>query len=249
MRILKILSYIFVLLLAIKPSVAAAWGTGSASKVEGDTTAVRVRGIQFENAIDSLRDKKVPLLNGFSVSGDMAGAVMAAFSPFGQIETAARVNLKGRFFPTIEVGCGISNHTNETTSLHFKTKAPYFRVGCDYNFAKDIHGLGRILGGMRYGFSSFKYDLDGPDIEDSIWGTHTPFHFSNLNSNVHWAEFVFGMESKVWGVLHLGWSVRYRFRLSNKHAEVGQAWYVPGFGRNSASALSGTFNLIFDIKK
>ena len=102
---------------------------------------------------------------------------------------------------------------------------------------------------MRYGFSSFKYDLDGPDIEDSIWGTHTPFHFSNLNSNVHWAEFVFGMEAKVWGVLHLGWSVRYRFRLSNKHAEVGQAWYVPGFGRNSASALSGTFNLIFDIKK
>lgn len=58
---------------------------------------------------------------------------------------------------------------------------------------------------------------------------------------------MFGLEARVWGILHLGWSVRYKLRIYNKKSIVGDPWYVPGFGKNDSHALGGTFNVIFDI--
>jgi len=95
---------------------------------------------------------------------------MAVVSPFGQYEAACRLNLRGTFFPIVEAGWGLSDHTDETTDIHYKTGAPYFRVGCDYNFANNKRSGNRIYGGLRYGFSSFSYDVDGPDIVDAVWG-------------------------------------------------------------------------------
>lgn len=189
----------------------------------------------------------MPLLAGVSVSVDAAGAVMAVCCPYGQYEAAARLNLRGRYFPIAEVGMGVSNHTNETTELHYKVNSPYFRLGMDYNVAKDVRSGNRIFVGLRYGFSTFKYDLDGPDITDAVYGTSTPFRYSGLKSTAGWGEVVAGLEAKVWGMLHLGWSVRYRMRIHNKKTEVGEAWYIPGFGKSDSHALGGTFNVIFDI--
>ncbi len=205
-----------------------------------------VRGIQYTGD-DLLSQKPLPLFSGVSVSADLAGGILAIVSPYGQYEAAARVNLYGRFFPTLEIGWGVSDHTDEGTEMHYKTGAPYFRIGCDYNFARDIHSGNRILGGVRYGYSSFDYDLSGPDIIDPVYGTATPYIFKDINSAAHWIDLVFGLEAKVWGSIHLGWSVRYRLRLSSTDSELGEAWYVPGFGRNGGSTLSGTFNVILDI--
>ena len=145
------------------------------------------------------------------------------------------------------MGWGLSNHTDEITNLHFKTNSPYFKIGCDYNFVKNWRSGNRVFAGVRYAFTSFKYDLDGPPITDPIWGGTTPFAFSNVSSNMHWGEIVFGLEAKIWGIFHLGWSVRYKMRISQKETSLGQAWYVPGYGKNDSHALGGTFNVIFDI--
>lgn len=244
--ILKILRYIFALWLASSVSLCS-YADHPVTVNDSSATRQPIRGIQYDASIDSLRMKPLPLFAGFSVSGDLAGAVMAACSPFGQYEAAARINLKGRYFPVCEIGWGTSDHTDETTDIHYKTHAPYFRVGCDYNFARDPRAFGRILGGLRYGFSSFKYDVDGPDIVDPVWGTVTPFRLEGIKGKVHWAELSFGVEARMWSIFRLGWSFRYRVRLSNQTSEHGDPWYVPGYGRNDTHALSGTFNLIFDI--
>lgn len=249
MRISRIFGFIFALSLFSSvslPSFAQSAGEASADTVSRQG---QVRGIQYtpdeSELLESL--KPIPLFAGVSVSGDVAGAVMAVVSPYGQYEAACRVNLRGRFFPIFEAGWGLSDHTDESTELHYKTGAPYFRIGCDYNFARNRRSGNRILGGLRYGFSSFKYDVDGPDIVDNVWGTTTPFHFEGLKGNVHWCEVSFGLEAKIWSIFHLGWTVRYRLRLSNKTSDVGDPWYVPGYGKNDTHALSGTFNVIFDI--
>ena len=172
---------------------------------------------------------------------------MAATSSRGQYEGAFRLNLEGKYFPIFEAGFSTCNHTDETTKIHFKTNAPFFRIGCDYNFARDIHAGGRILGGLRYGFSKFDYDTDAPDIIDPIWGDRLPFAYKGLSGNTHWAEVVFGLEAKIWKIFRLGWNVRYRIRLKDKTSIIGNPWYVPGYGQNDTHALSGTFNIIFDI--
>ena len=196
----------------------------------------RVRGIQYQSreaAAAAMQQAQVRTFAGVAISVDVVGPVMAVACPFGSYEAAARFNFKERYFPIAEVGWGSSNHTNETTDLHYKTNAPYFRIGLDYNFNKNRLSGNRIFGGLRYGFSSYKYDLDG--------------HVRNLKANAHWAEAVFGLEARIVRFFHLGWSIRYRFLLSQKSDAVGKAWYIPGYGRNNGPCLSGTFNLIFDI--
>ncbi len=237
----------FFCVLLLFSSYSALGTAQTASQNDSVQTRPQLRGIQYVATTDSSA-RPLPFLAGISVSGDVAGAVMAVVSPYGQYEAACRFNLKGCYFPVFEAGWGLSDHTDETTSIHYKTGAPYFRIGCDYNFARDKHSGNRILGGLRYGFTSYDYDMDGPDIIDPVWGTATPFHYKGLRGTTHWMEVSFGLEAKIWSIFHLGWTLRYRMRLSDSAAEQGKAWYVPGFGRNDGSALSGTFNIVFDIQ-
>lgn len=211
----------------------------------------RIQGVQYssreEAAAALLAAKQMPLFAGVSVSVDLAGAVMAVACPYGQYEASARINFKGRYFPVAEVGWGVSDHTNETSALHYKVQAPYFRLGMDYNVAKDVRSGNRIFIGVRYAFTSFKFDVDGPDMEDPVYGTSTPFRFSNLKGGSQWGEVVGGLEAKVWGPLHLGWSIRYRMRIHNRKPSIDNTWYIPGYGKNDTHALGGTFNVILDI--
>lgn len=246
MTMSKILKYTFALLLA-NGSLLLPAQTLPEDTVREET---RVRGIQYESREEAARAmsrKEQPLFAGFSISGDLCGAIMAAVSPYGQYEAAARANFKNRFFPTFEMGWGVSNHTDETTQLHYKTNAPYFRIGCDYNFANDASSGNRIFGGLRYAFTSFSYDLDGPAVTDPVWGTQTPFRFNGVSSGAQWGEVLFGLEAKVWGFFHLGWTFRYRFRFHVKNSSLGTPWYIPGYGKSEGHSIGGTFNIVFDI--
>ncbi|MDD7079273.1 MAG: DUF6048 family protein [Prevotella sp.] len=246
----------FVLLLASSSLLAQPHREVAMTK---DTTIVKndkrqttaIRGVQYtspdEAAAALAAQKRLPFLAGVSVSADVCGMVMAACTPYGQYEAAARLNLRGRYFPIVELGIGTSNHTNETSNLHYKVHSPYYRVGMDYNVAKNARSMGRIFVGVRYGFSSYKYDVDGPNMIDPVYGTITPFCYTGVRGINHWGEFVAGLETRVWGMLHLGWSIRYKMRIYNKRTLVDNAWYVPGFGKNDTHALGGTFNVIFDI--
>ncbi len=253
---LKILKYICALLLcasfaahglAQPPSRARNGASATPAPTDTARHEPAVRGIQYVPELDTTALRPLPALAGFSISVDAAGAILAAVSPYGQFEAALRANLRGRFFPIVEMGLGLSDHTDETTNIHYKTSAPFFRLGCDYNFARDLRSGNRIFGGLRYGFSSFKYDIDAPDVVDPTYGTLTPFHKEGLKGQAHWAEAVFGLEAKIWRNFHVGWSVRYRAKLSNKKSDVGEPWYVPGYGRCKNAVLAGTFNLVFDI--
>ena len=243
---LKISKYIFVLLFSSATLPLCA----QSDQKDTLNAPSRVRGIQFDSreaAAKAMRQKAIPLLSGMSVSADVVGAVMAAVSPYGQWEGAFRVHLKEKFFPIVEIGWGVSDHTDETSELHYKTHAPYFKIGCDYNFMKDKLSKNRIFGGLRYAFTSFKYDVDGPAIVDPVYGTETPFHFTDVSSNAQWMELVFGLEARVWRFLHLGWSFRYRFQTHEKKSSLGNSWYIPGYGKSGSTALGGTFNVTFDI--
>ena len=142
----------------------------------------------------SIQKDSIPFFRGFAVSFDLVGAGMMALSDNGQFEGALRINLHDEWFPIVEAGLGKASHDDEVTKLHYKTSAPYFKIGIDKNMLKDKHGPNRIF-----------------------------------------------------GPLHLGWSVRYKQRLSHsEESPLYKTWYVPGFG-NYDTKLGGTFNVIIDI--
>jgi hypothetical protein len=120
-------------------------------------------------------------------------------------------------------------------------------VGIDKNMLKDKHGPSRLYVGLRYGFTSYKIDLSRPDFPDPVWLWNTGFGVKDASCKYHWAEVVIGVDAKIFGPLHLGWSVRYKQRLAHsEEGEFGNPWYVPGFGTYNTN-LGATFNVIIDI--
>ena len=196
----------------------------------------------------SVENDSVPFFRGFAVSFDLVGPAMLMLGDHGEYEAALRINLHDQWFPIFEAGIGKANHDkDDVTEITYKTTAPYFRVGMDWNILKNKHQANRMYAGFRYAFTSYKVDIIREDLPDPVWQSHTGFGVKDMKCNMHWAEIVFGLDAKIFGPLHLGWNVRYKRRIAHKDGDLGTTWYVPGFGINDKDNLTANFNVIIDI--
>lgn len=200
-----------------------------------------------QKKIEATTTDSLPLLRGLAVSIDAVGPIQLAVSDYGQYEAALRLNLKGKYFPIVEIGVGKADGTDESTQLRYKTTAPYGRIGCDFNLLKNKKDIYRLYGGVRYALTYYKYDLESPEIKDPVWGGTSQYGATGVKCNYHWAEFVFGVDAKIWGHIRMGWSLRYKRQLFHNDGELGSAWYVPGFGKKGSSRFGGTYNIAFEF--
>lgn len=190
----------------------------------------------------------MPLLKGMQVSVDIAGPVIKQLSDYGEYEAMLRLNLKNKYFPVFELGYGMAEHLNdEVTGISYETSAPYFRIGCDLNLLKNKNSENHFYGGIRYAFTTYKVDISRQKMQDPVWGNMAGFNIDGESCNQHWIELVFGIDSKIWGPLHLGWNVRYKRRIAHKDSSVGNTWYVPGYGKYGDTRLGGNFYVTIDI--
>ena len=195
-----------------------------------------------------LEKDTIPLMRGFQLSFDLVGAGQLMFSDYGQYEGAFRLNLHDQWYPVFELGYGKAEHLDDiVTGFSYKTQAPYFRAGIDFNLLKKKHQGNSLFAGVRYAYTSYKIDIWRQDFPDPVWQWPTGFGVYDEPCSQHWAEFVLGLEAKVVGPVHLGWSVRYRLRVAHDDGIVGRTWYVPGFGISDTSNIGATFNTIIDI--
>ena len=202
----------------------------------------------YGQKIFRLEKDSIPFFRGFAVSFDLVGPAMLMLSDHGEFEGALRLNLHDQWFPTFEVGVGRANHKkDDVTGLSYKTTAPYFRIGMDWNVMKNKHQSNRIYAGFRYAFTTFKADIQLEDFEDPVFKGKSNFGVEGMSCSQHWAEIVFGIDAQIYGPMHLGWNIRYLRRLIHKEGDIGEAWYVPGFGINDSNNFVGNFNIIIDI--
>jgi len=206
------------------------------------TAVAQEKGKVYEEKKDT-----IPFYRGLSVSVDLVGVGMLAFSDYGQIEGAVRVNLKDRYFPTVEGGYGKADHVDDVTTFTYHTGAPYLKVGCDFNLLRNKHGANRLYAGVRYAFTSYKVDISHPTFPDPVWGTPVEYVVEGQQCSFHWLELVFGLDTKLWGPLRLGWSLRYKRRVAHQEGTLGSTWYVPGFGTFGKTLIGGTFQVMIDI--
>ncbi len=195
-------------------------------------------------------EEEVPFYQGVSIGVDIFGIGNKVFG--GQTmstEIGVEVNLKNRFIPVFEAGYGETDATDDGTDIHYKTSAPFFRVGMNYNFMfKKPYLPGYLYGGIRYGFSSFSYDIDAPTMSGTHWAyPEVPFTYDGVNTHVSWGELLAGINVCIYKNFHMGWSVRYRIRLNVKKAENTEPWYIPGFGKNHSTTLGVTYSLIYKL--
>ena len=189
----------------------------------------------------------IAFFRGVAVSVDAVGAAQLAFSDYGQYEGALRINLRDKYFPVIELGWGKADASDISTKLTYKTSAPYGKIGIDFNLMRNKHDFYRVYAGLRYAYTSYKFDVSSEGLKDPVWGDDLAYSAKDVKCNYHWTEIVFGVDAKICGPLRLGWSVRYRRRLIHNDGTLGNTWYVPGYGKQGSSRLGGTFNIIFEI--
>lgn len=187
---------------------------------------------------------------GIFVGVDVFGFLNQALgSDITTTEVSIEANLMNRFFPVVEIGYGGMDTTDDETDIHFKTSAPFFRIGANYNvFYKKPHLPGYFTVGLRYGFTSFKYDIQAPELVDPNWGhTQVPFEYNGMKTKAGWLEIVLGLKANVYKNFYMGFTARYRSRMSMTKHENSEPYYIPGYGRGKPNNFGLTYNLIYQL--
>ena len=203
-----------------------------------------------EKKTSTAEEQVQPFFQGIYVGADVFGIANKALgSDIMSTEISLEAHLKNRFFPIVEIGYGSIETTSDETDIYYKTSAPYFRVGLDYNvFHQKPHLPGFFTVGLRYGYSSFSYDIEAPALVDPNWGhTSVPFSYQGVKSNASWAELVRGLKANVFDNLYMGFSVRYRSLISTKKHENSDPYYIPGYGQGKSPSYGLTYNLIYKL--
>lgn len=191
-----------------------------------------------------------PFYQGMTIGMDVFGILGKAFgSDFTNADVSLEANIKNRYFPIVEIGYGSTDTVNDETDIHYQTSAPYFRIGAGYNiFYKKPYLPGKLLAGMRLGFSSFSYDVEAPTMTDPVWGgINIPVAYQDVKSNAAWLELVVEMRTNVYKNFHMGFSIRYKSLFNVKKAENSEPWYIPGFGKNKSSVFGITYNIAYQL--
>lgn len=163
-------------------------------------------------------------------------------------EAGLRLNFRNHYFPLAELGYAKYEMTHADTDIHYKTNAPYLRLGVDVNMLRDKLQSNRLMVGARLGYTNYKFDVDGPATTDPVWGDKQPLNLQGVSSNRLWLEVVFGLESEIFKHFHMGFSIRYKQKLHENMPEMAVPYYVPGFG-NGDNGFKATYNLFFDLSK
>ncbi len=126
----------------------------------------------------------------------------------------------------------------DSTHSTYANTGMYYRVGIDVNFlTKDIE-KNMFFIGLRYGHSTFSETYDVA-LVDTLWSTGATQqqHFLNDNIKAHWLELTSGLRVKIWKVIWMGYTARFKFGLSTNEKGILLPSDVPGYGRTDKNTM------------
>lgn len=210
---------------------------------------------------DKSEEVYFPLYNGLTISADLYGlGANVLGSDFLSTEIAIEASLKNRYFPIVEIGYGTTDAWSER-GTKYKTSAPYFRIGMNYNTMYKKGNPNFLYVGFRYGYSSFSYDvsnmpaedpifggsIENPGMTDDIWGGSVPFNHKGLKASMGWFELLVGVRAKIYKDFYMGWTVRYQRSMNKSFNEYGVPWYIPGYGEYDSNHFGFSYSLIYKL--
>ncbi len=193
--------------------------------------------------LDAKTEKNASL--GLHLSADVFGYIYPIFvkDKYYSSELSASLDIDNRFFPTIEVGLGHTDMVSQLYGIGYRTRAPYYRVGLDYNVLYKKGNPGYIYIGARMGYTSFDYSVEAPPLVDPVWGDESFVRFSDVPCRSIWAEAVGGVRAEVAKNFYMGWTLRYKYLFYQGPISNGGPWYVPGFGTGKKMAFGATYTI------
>lgn len=190
-----------------------------------------------------------PLLFLATVGLDIWDPVMRLFGQkYGLGEVSAEFNLHNRYIPVVEVGIGQTDYTPARQNYTYKVNpTPYFRIGANYNFLYNSNPDYMAYAGVRFGFTSFSYNISNVTVDSGYWDETTTIDFPRQNCSLVYMNLLFGLRVKIAGPLSMGWQFRFKTRLHESEAPAGKPWYIPGYGTRN-SAITGSFSIFYTFR-
>ena len=212
----------------------------------GQLQAMAPKGEGKSAGLSSKSDKQL----GLYISADAFGYIYPMFvkDKYYSAEASATFNINNRFLPVAEVGIGYTNIISELYEIGYQTRAPYYRIGMDYNMQYKNGKPNYIYLGGRIGYTSFRYNVDAPSLQDPIWGDEAPVQFKEMPCSAIWAEAVGGVRAEIFKNFYMGWSIRYKYPIHKAPISNGGPWYIPGFGAGSAGVIGATYTISYYFK-
>ncbi len=197
---------------------------GSANLLAQDSTAIIVDSVK-------VKDQKYGLRVGLDLAKPLRTLLEDGYTGF---EVMADFRISNNFYAAVELGTEEKDRFEE--NLNSTTSGSYFKIGADYNAYNNWVGLNNaIFTGLRYGFSTFKQELDSY----GIYTTNQSFAENQLREsgqtfeglNGSWIEFIVGIKTEVLNNLYLSINLQLKSRLSDTKPENFDNLYIPGFNR------------------
>jgi len=195
-----------------------------------------VNSFIFNDLSAQINARDTALFRGVRIEVDLLSPLMKAIgaSEGYYYQGAAAVNLKEKYFPTIEIGYGGINNKVSASGLIYNTNALYYRIGLDYNVltaTKPLSAMNNIFTiGARIGGSNLSYSVDNVQVTDDYWGGSKILNFPNQHKFLIWWEVLAGVRVEILNNIFMGWNVRLKGTFSSpKQGEV-YPYYIPGLG-------------------
>lgn len=218
---------------------------------QGNTIFVdTLTGKEWVDTTANKIDKKMqyPLWESVTVGVNIWDPVMRMFGQkYGVADFWAELSLHNRYKPVIEFGLGACDDTPDGKNYTFKSPlAPYFRIGMNYNMFYNNNPRYQLVIGVRYGFTTFKYEVTDATLNPGYWGEAESFSIPSQNSTAGYFELVAGVRVMIFKQISLGWNVRYHSIIHESDNKYGKPMYIPGFGKRGGSFM-GTFSISYTI--
>ena len=209
-------------------------------------------GTEFVDTIAQLPKvvkMQYPLLHAVSVGVNIWDPVMRIFKQqYGGADVWAELSLHNRYKPVIEFGLSSANITPDEMNYTFHSSlAPYFKIGMNYNIFYNSNPDYQFNVGLRYGFTTYSYEVRDVTVDEGYWNEPSHFSLPNVHSTAGWLEIVAGVRVLAVKPISLGWTVKYRTKIHESKAPYGEQMYIPGWGKRK-NALSLSFSIIYTLE-
>ncbi|MDD4771875.1 MAG: DUF6048 family protein [Bacteroidales bacterium] len=169
--------------------------------------------------------------NGMTLGLDVSGPASLLINGSGTGAVKMDVNVRNKYFPTIELGRAKWDKTNDLAH-RFQTVGNFAKIGLNLPISiKGDRAENAFLAGIHYGYSRFSYDIDNI-LLDNYWGS-TALRLQDETARVGWLELSLGVRVRAFGPIGLGWTFQYKRSLHQKNGSHSVPSYIPGYGQNT----------------
>lgn len=206
--------------------------------------------VLFMSELDTVTSAKprpvYPFLYSASIGFNFFDGILSLFGQkHSSYDLQASVSLHNWIEPAIELGIGFADNKPETSNFHYKSKPSFYgKIGANYNFMYKSNPDYQVYLGLRFGYTSYNYDITDITINSGYWDQSNNFSILNQHASTFYGQALAGVKVKIWKWFSLGWNLRYGFKMKQTIPSNSQPWFIPGYG---TGALSATFSLIYTL--